>query len=62
MGHLSQGGSRERTQVLRYGFRTINGKTGGVRVEALARAAAAAPIRTFKRILYASAKALLEEE
>lgn len=42
MGHFSQGASRERTQVLRYGFRTINGRTGGVSVEALARAAEAA--------------------
>lgn len=50
MGHLSHGGSRERTQVLRYGFRTINGKTGGVRVEALARAAAAAPTKRFNRM------------
>lgn len=42
MGHFSHGASRERTHVLRYGFLTISGKTGGVRVEALARAAAAA--------------------
>lgn len=42
IGHFSHGASRERTQVLKYGFRTINGKTGGVSVEALARAATAA--------------------
>lgn len=51
MGHLSQGGSRERTQVLRYGLRTINGKTGGVKVDALARAAAAAPTTKLARIV-----------
>lgn len=53
IGHLSHGGSRERTHVLRYGFRTISGKTGGVRVEALARATAAAPRMRFNRILNA---------
>lgn len=39
--------------MLRYGFRTINGRTGGVKVEALARAAAAAPTRKLTRMLIA---------
>ncbi len=34
MGHLLHGTSRAlASQVLKYGFRTINGNTGGVRVE-----------------------------
>lgn len=42
MGQFSHGASRAfPSQVLRYGFRTINGRTGGVRVEALAQAASA---------------------
>lgn len=51
MGHCSHGASRERTQVLRYGLRTINGRTGGVRVEALATAAAAAPTKKLNCML-----------
>lgn len=43
IGHCSHGAWRERTQVLRYGFRTINGKTGGSRVEVLTSPAATAP-------------------
>jgi hypothetical protein len=36
MGHFSQGTSRALpSQVLKYGFRTIKGMTGGVRDEAL---------------------------
>lgn len=39
MGHLLHGKSRAlASQVLRYGFRTINGSTGGVRVEQSERA------------------------
>lgn len=35
MGHRSHGGPRALpSHVLRYGFRTINGTTGGVNVEA----------------------------
>lgn len=37
--------------MLRYGFRTTNGRIGGVRVEALARAAAAAWLNRLKRML-----------
>lgn len=51
MGHCSHGASRERTHVLRYGFRTINGNTGGVSVEALAKTAAAAPAKRRNCIL-----------
>jgi hypothetical protein len=39
MGHLFHGTSRAlASQVLKYGVRTINGSTGGVRVEQLERA------------------------
>lgn len=51
MGHCSQGAWREGTHVLRYGFRTTSGRIGGVRVEALARAAAAAWPRRLKRMM-----------
>lgn len=51
MGHCSHGAWREGTHVLRYGFRTTSGRIGGVRVEALARAAAAAWIDRLKRML-----------
>lgn len=51
MGHCSQGAWREGTHVLRYGFRTISGRIGGVRVEALARATATAWPSRLKRIL-----------
>lgn len=51
MGHCSQGAWREGTHVLRYGFRTTSGRIGGVRVEALARAAAAAWPNRLKRMV-----------
>lgn len=43
IGHLSHGGPLAlANQVLKYGFRTINGRTGGVNVEASAMEATAA--------------------
>lgn len=58
MGHLLQGSSRAFcNHVLKYGLRTINGSTGGWRVEAsmtLARSAAATTLR--ERIGAACAK------
>jgi hypothetical protein len=54
MGHDSQGGPLAfPSHVLRYGFRTTNGKTGGVNLEALDIAAkgSSAVFKSVQRIL-----------
>lgn len=64
MGHLLQGSSRAFwSHVLRYGFLTINGRTGGFSVEAWATAARSAAVTTPReRIAAAHAQVMIQPE